>query len=229
MPSSAHVTTRAVPMRTPFVLLLLSTLCGGASYVLGGPTLTLPLAVSGLAGVAAFLLLLKAGRSARKARAVVAPKKARKAKKASRAAKRTPRRRRARPQHVVVDGSNVMHWNGEVPRLATLKEVIAALKRQGYQPGVIFDANAGYKLSDRYLDDRDFAKLLNLPGDRVLVVDKGEPADPTILAAARELGAKVVTNDRFRHWVRDFPEVLEEGHLLKGGFEDGKLWFDAAA
>ncbi|MBY4893380.1 hypothetical protein KUL25_11455 [Rhodobacteraceae bacterium N5(2021)] len=232
-------------MRIPFVLLLLSLACGGASYAFGGPTLTLPMAVSGLSAIAAFYLVIKACLWGRKkapapvqeaqtiARVRVAQTPTPEAQIPAPARKKGPRPsrrgaiwRRSPPRHVVIDGSNVMHWNGEVPRLTTLKEVVAALIGQGYQPGIVFDANAGYKLGDRYLDDRDFAKLLNLPGDRVLVVGKGEPADPTILAAARDLGAKVVTNDRFRDWATDFPEVAENNFLVHGGYRDGKLWLE---
>ncbi len=139
------------------------------------------------------------------------------------------RRRRKRGRPVVIDGSNVMHWNGDRASLATVREVIARLQALGYAPGIIFDANAGYKLADRYLDDRHFAKLLNLPSDRVLVVPKGDPADPTILSAARDMGAQVLTNDRFRDWAGDFPEVKVAGHLVRGGFRNGALWIDEKA
>ena len=95
---------------------------------------------------------------------------------------RTPRpkhRRKGRP--IVVDGSNVMHWKDQVARLDVLREVVRVLDAQGYRPGVVFDANAGYKLQGRYLDDRPLARLLGLPEDQVLVVQKGSPADPVIL------------------------------------------------
>ncbi len=136
------------------------------------------------------------------------------------------RRRKGRGRPVVIDGSNVMHWDGEEPKLRTVQTVVEALKSMGFEPGVVFDANAGYKLVGRYLDDRHFARLLNLPADRVLVVPKGQPADPTILAAARDVGGKVVTNDRFLDWAGDFPEVAEQGHLVRGGYRDGEVWLD---
>ena len=202
-------------MYTPLVLLLLSLASAGGAYSLNGDALTLPLAVSLLAAIAAVFLVAKALLHRPKGETA--------------APKRKLRRPRKNDPHVVIDGSNVMHWNGQAPHLATLKEVIAELRALGCQPGVIFDANAGYKLKNRYLDDRHFAKLLKLPQDRVLVVPKGEPADSTILAAARELKAKVITNDRFRDWMSDFPEVASSGHLVKGGYRAGKPWFDEAA
>ncbi|ABD56520.1 NYN domain-containing protein [Jannaschia sp. CCS1] len=198
-------------MQLPLSLLLTSLASAGGSFVIGGPSLTLPLAVSLLAATAAVILVATAllrgtkgpGRTARTAGG-------------------------SKPQ-VVIDGFNVMHWDGEEPRLAALKDVIATLHAGGCQTGVVFDANAGYKLCDRYLSDRDFAKLLGLPRNRVMVVNKGEPADPTILSAARDLKAKIVSNDRFRDWVRDFPEVAAPGLLIRGGFTEGTPWFEDAA
>jgi hypothetical protein len=91
---------------------------------------------------------------------------------------------------------------------------------------VVFDANAGHKLTGRYKHDHALGKLLGLPEARVMVVDKGTPADPTILAAARDLGARVVTNDRYRDWAETHPEVASAGHLIRGGYRDGHLWLD---
>lgn len=140
---------------------------------------------------------------------------------------RKPRRRPApAPLMVVVDGSNVMHWQEGVPSLEPVKGVIAALKGRGVMPGVIFDANAGYRIGSNYLDDRALARLLAVPEDRVLVVPKGTPADPYILAAARDLKARVVTNDRYRDWADRFPEVREPGFLIKGGISDGAVWLE---
>ncbi|WP_342025477.1 hypothetical protein [Jannaschia faecimaris] len=60
----------------------------------------------------------------------------------------------------------------------------------------------------------------------MLVVHKGEPAAPRILAMARDMGAIVVTDDRYRDWADDFPEVRRKGHLVRGGYRDGKLWLN---
>ena len=57
-----------------------------------------------------------------------------------------------------------------------------------------------------------------------MVVNKGTPADATILAAARDLGARIVSNDRYRDWLDQHPEVDRPGALIRGGFEDGALW-----
>ena len=130
------------------------------------------------------------------------------------------------PNWIVIDGSNVLHWAEGKPRLSTLRAVIDRLTELGFTPGVVFDANAGYKIGDRYQHDDGLAKMLGLPPDRVLVVAKGTQADPALLAAARDLGARIVSNDRFRDWTEAHPEVTEPGHLVRGGFQDGKLWLD---
>lgn len=127
---------------------------------------------------------------------------------------------------LLVDGSNVMHWKDNTPQIETLREVVYFLTDQGYRVGVMFDANAGYKLFDRYHHDRQFAGLLSLPQRDVMVVPKGTPADPYLLRAARDMGARIVTNDRFRDWADDYPEVAEHGHLVYGGYRDDKLWLN---
>ncbi len=133
---------------------------------------------------------------------------------------------RFRPQHIIVDGSNVMHWKDGVADITTLRIVLDRLTQLGFTPGVIFDANAGYKINGNYQHDGAMGRLLGLPADQVMVVAKGNPADPTILAAARDLGARVVSNDRFRQWTKGHPEVAKPGHLVRGGFRNGELWLD---
>jgi hypothetical protein len=127
---------------------------------------------------------------------------------------------------VVIDGSNVMHWWDQVPKLSPVRDVVRRLEAMGYTPGIVFDANAGHRLIGRYQHDHDFAKLLGLPTSRVLVVDKGTPADPKILAAARDMNASVISNDQFRDWAQRFPEVQQPGFLVRGGYRDGRLWLD---
>lgn len=144
------------------------------------------------------------------------------------------KRRKAPPAvaqpKIIVDGSNVIHWNGGAPSLEPLRAVIRDIEARGMTPGVIFDANAGYKINDRYLDDGAFASLLGLPDANVLVVPKGTPADRYILEAARSMGARIVTNDRFRDWEDSFPEVRQTDLLIRGGFREGRLWLkDRAA
>lgn len=122
-----------------------------------------------------------------------------------------------------------MHWDGNTPSLDPVTAVVRLLVADGHVPGVVFDANAGWKLFDRYLHDGDFARLLGLENRQVLVVPKGKQADPFRLQTAREFGAKIVTNDRFRDWAEAHPEVREPGFLIRGGVREGKVWLHAPA
>jgi len=184
-------------MRAPLILLLMSLLGMAAAWSV--PDLAL---LAGLSALASLILLGLAWGKARKAQA--GP---------------------AKPW-IVVDGSNVMYWNDNTPKIETVRAVVERLVSLGYAPGVMFDANAGYLLGGRYMHDGAMGKALGLPMDRVMVVPKGVPADPYILTAARDLGVRIVTNDRYRDWAGDHPEVAEVGHLVKGGYRDGKLWLD---
>jgi hypothetical protein len=139
------------------------------------------------------------------------------------------RRAASRARSIVIDGSNVMYWQDGTPRIECVKEVVGHLTGLGFKPGVMFDANAGYLFSGKYCDDRTISELLRLPVEDVMVVPKGNPADPYILSAARDLGAYIITNDRFRDWAKDFPEVRKPGHLIKGEYRKGQLWFDFTA
>lgn len=128
------------------------------------------------------------------------------------------------PGWVIVDGSNVMYWKGDTPQIEPVRRVLEHLAALGFSPGIVFDANAGYLLAGRYLDHAAFAEALGLAEDRVMVVNKGTPADATILAVARDLGARVVSNDRFRDRLDQHPEAGRPGALIRGGFVDGALW-----
>lgn len=132
----------------------------------------------------------------------------------------------SRRNWILLDGSNILYWNGNTPRIETLHEVVRDLERRGFDPCVVFDANAGYLVSGAYRGDMDMATQLGLPPERVMVVPKGTVADRFILDAARDLGARVVTNDRYRDWASDFPEVREKGRLIRGGYRADRLWLE---
>lgn len=140
-----------------------------------------------------------------------------------------PARRRKAAQTaeiwILVDGSNVMHWADNTAKLAPVKRVVDHLKALGFVPGIVFDANAGWKLEGRYLHDGDFAQRLKVEKRQVMVVPKGTQADPFLLETAQEFGARIVTNDRFRDWAEAHPEVKEPGFLIRGGYRhDGAFW-----
>ena len=137
----------------------------------------------------------------------------------------TPRRvpqadRRDRPT-ILVDGSNVMHWNDNAPSAVVVTRVVQALVARGERPHVYFDANAGYKLGDHFMDARALGKMVGLPPERITVADSGTPADPLLLDHAARARLRIVTNDRFKDWRVQFPGATARGALVKGRWQDG--------
>jgi hypothetical protein len=173
--------------------LLLALISAGLSVAIFGPVLSVPLLVSAGLVVASVLWLA------------------------------AERRKRAPTRWIVVDGSNVMYWADETPSLDTVRKVVTALRAEGFQPVVWFDANAGYLTMGRYLGPDLLSGQIGVARRQVFVAEKGVPADPLILRGAERLGARVVTNDRYRDWVERFPQVQEPGFLVRGRIRDGAV------
>ena len=134
--------------------------------------------------------------------------------------------REGRAPWIAVDGSNVLYWQDETPSLQTVREVVDALKRRGMRPVVWFDANVGYLVGDRYLGPIPLAKSLGLSARQVIVAPKGTPADPLVIEGARLLKSRIVSNDRFRDWQDQYPEVRQAMRFLRGSIENGALRLD---
>lgn len=116
---------------------------------------------------------------------------------------------------IVLDGSNIMHWSDNGPSLEQVRLVADGTKRHGYTPILWFDANVGYKVADRYMRPAELAKRLGLPKDRVFVAPKGRPADPLLLADAVRRKARVVSNDRFRDWQAQYPQLKRDDFVVR--------------
>lgn len=129
-------------------------------------------------------------------------------------------RRKAVPW-IVVDGSNVMYWEGDRPSLMTVRRVLKAVEAAGFAPLVWFDANVGYLTHGAYLRPEQLSRMLGLARGQVLVAPKGTPADPLLIEEAVRIGARVVTNDRFRDWAEAHPAVTEPGFLVGGTVTGG--------
>ncbi|NVK14547.1 MAG: hypothetical protein HWE35_10230 [Rhodobacteraceae bacterium] len=136
------------------------------------------------------------------------------------------RKRPARTAHkplAIIDGSNLLYWKDNALSLDPVRDAIHMLKASGYTPCVIFDANAGYLVEDRYVDGPGFARRLGLSRRQAHVVPKGRPADPFILGLARDSSGIVVSRDRFRDWAEDFPAETGPDRVVRGGYRDGRL------
>lgn len=105
---------------------------------------------------------------------------------------------------VLVDGSNVAHsTEGEKPMVANLLAVRDKLKEEGFKPIIMADAALRHQIDDQkvYEDMIETGSVRQAPA--------GTDADYFILSFARELGADIVSNDRFRDRLKQFPEARE--------------------
>jgi hypothetical protein len=105
---------------------------------------------------------------------------------------------------VLVDGSNVAHsTEGEKPLVANLLAVRDKLKEEGLDPIIMADAALRHQIDDQkvYEDMIESGSVRQAPA--------GTDADYFILSFARELGADIVSNDRFRDRIKQFPEARE--------------------
>lgn len=104
----------------------------------------------------------------------------------------------------VVDGSNVAYAvEGQGPRLAHIRVVCRKLEEEGYRPVVVVDA----KLRHTIDDSQGYEAMVG--EGRIRQAPAGTDADYFILSFARELDARVVSNDRFRDRESAFPEVAD--------------------
>ena len=104
----------------------------------------------------------------------------------------------------LVDGSNVAHsTEGEKPRLANIRILCETLVEEGYTPIVVADAALRHQI-----DDADAYEEMVEAG-MIRQAPAGTDADWFLLSFARELGASVVSNDRFRDRAQEFPDAIE--------------------
>lgn len=110
--------------------------------------------------------------------------------------------RRRRRNIVLVDGSNVAHvTEGAVARLANIRLVQEKLREEGFEPIIVADAALRHQI------DETHAYEAMIESGSVQQAPAGTDADWFILNFARELGAPVLSNDRFRDRIAHFPEV----------------------
>ena len=105
---------------------------------------------------------------------------------------------------VLVDGSNVAHsTEGERPQLANIIAVRQKLAEEGREPIVVVDASLRHQIDDR----AGYEQLVD--EGIVRQAPAGTDADYFLLSFARELDARIVSNDRFRDRMKQFPESID--------------------
>ena len=104
----------------------------------------------------------------------------------------------------IVDGSNVAHsTEGEPPQVANLLIVRDKLVEEGLEPIIVADAALRHQIDDTAAYEQMIDEGL------VRQAPAGTDADYFILSFARELKASIVSNDRFRDRIKQFPEAKE--------------------
>lgn len=107
-------------------------------------------------------------------------------------------------QIVLVDGSNVAHsTEGEKAQLANIVAVREKMTEEGFEPVVVVDAALRHQIDDRV----GYEQLVE--SGVVRQAPAGTDADYFILSFARELDARIVSNDRFRDRLGAFPDAAD--------------------
>ncbi|RRH74719.1 NYN domain-containing protein [Falsigemmobacter faecalis] len=117
---------------------------------------------------------------------------------------------------ILVDGSNVLHWANNNPDLRALRRVITLLQQSGYRPEVVFDANVGWLVFDRWSGPEMLAPHIGVQPRDITVVGKGKIADLELLERAKRRKLRIVTNDGYRDWILKYP-MLRRGDVLVRG------------
>jgi hypothetical protein len=105
---------------------------------------------------------------------------------------------------VLVDGSNVAHsTEGEKAQLANILAMRAKMTEEGFEPVVVVDAALRHQIDDH----AGYEQLVD--SGVVRQAPAGTDADYFILSFARELDARIVSNDRFRDRLAAFPDASD--------------------
>ena len=105
---------------------------------------------------------------------------------------------------VIVDGSNVAHSNEAGPPLvANLRAIREKLIEEGLEPIIVADAALRHQVDDA----KAYEKMID--DGLVRQAPAGTDADYFILSFARELNASILSNDRFRDRMKQFPEARD--------------------
>ena len=117
---------------------------------------------------------------------------------------RRPRSVRANRARVLIDAANVARaTEGGRARLENIFLVERKLRAEGFDPLIVADASLRHQIDDR----QAYAKMID---DGVVhQAPAGTDADYFILSFAREMGARILTNDRFRDRAEQFSAERE--------------------
>jgi hypothetical protein len=107
---------------------------------------------------------------------------------------------------VVIDGANVAYEErsaGGKPKLSNLLKVRGELEERGFEAIILVDASLKYDI-----DDQSQLETL-IQSQQVRQVPAGTDADFFIIQFADQFNALVVTNDRYKDYVQQYPWITE--------------------
>ena len=117
---------------------------------------------------------------------------------------------------VLVDAANVAHsTEGATAKLTNIRLVVAKLTEEGFRPLIVADAALRHQIDDK-------ATYEQMIEDGVVKqAPAGTDADYFILSFAREMGARILTNDRFRDRAAEF--AAERDRVIRYMIVDGAV------
>ena len=127
--------------------------------------------------------------------------------------------RENRSKVVLVDGSNVaFSTEGETAQLKNILAVRDRLVAEGFEPIVVVDAALRHQIDDR----GEYERLVD--DGQIKQAPAGTDADYFILSFADELDASVVSNDRFKDRIKQYPALRKR--LIKYMIVQGEVVFE---
>jgi len=128
---------------------------------------------------------------------------------------------KSNPNRIVVDGTNVMYWDGS-PSLHSLRLAVDALVKRKLEPIVFLDASTRHHLNDKDLNAKGFARALGLKAHQITICPAGTEADEFLIKYARTEGLPIVSNDRFGDRAKQAKGVKR----IRGVVANGKVVFE---
>lgn len=105
---------------------------------------------------------------------------------------------------IVVDGANVAYIEQSQsgnPKVSNLKAVYQALKERGFEPIIIIDASLQHKIDD----PQQLESMID--NQTVRQAPAGTDADYFILETAKEYHSRIVTNDKYDDYQKEYPWI----------------------
>ncbi|MDY6958902.1 MAG: hypothetical protein SVK08_07055, partial [Halobacteriota archaeon] len=118
---------------------------------------------------------------------------------------------------VVIDASNVAYWEDAKPKLGSVLAILDKLD----ELGISYLCVVGPRLR-HVIDDRVGLEKL-LKRSNVVQSPAKKDADIFVIDYATKYDAKIISNDQYNEYCKDYPMLLEKGRIVEGLIFDGKI------